>query len=292
MQMHIVEQHIIGKEGPERCEDGMVLSDNFAAVVDGSTNKSHVRFHPAMSNGQFCMTMVKAYIGKMAAATDSALFCQGITRNIRAEYEKAGADMALLSTTPTERMAASAAVYSKARQEIWLIGDCQCLVDGVLYDNPKPYEEEIAEMRSAYIRLQIKQGVRQEAFQEHDTGRDFILPVLIDSCRFQNQTFSVIDGFDIPLSKVRVIDVSNASQLVLATDGYPELRPTLAESEEALAQQLADDPLCIYHHKATKGMMRGRVSFDDRCYLRIMIEPTYRDKSAMEKGESERLTQA
>ena len=58
--MHIIEQHIIGKEGPERCEDGMVLSDNFAAVVDGSTNKSHVRFHPAMSNGQYCMTMVKA----------------------------------------------------------------------------------------------------------------------------------------------------------------------------------------------------------------------------------------
>ena len=268
----IIEQTIIGKAGPLRCEDGAVATNDFVAVVDGSTNKSSMRMHPDMSNGQYCMTLVKEHISRMPAETDCTTFCQDVTRVVRTVYERAGTDMNLLTATPTERMAASTAVYSRARQEVWLVGDCQCMIDGVLYDNPKPYEEMIAKMRSAYIRLQLSQGRHVEDFQEHDAGRDFILPVLIDSCRWQNQTFAVIDGFDIPLDRVRVIDVSGARQLVLATDGYPELLPTLADSEAALARQLADDPLCIYRHKATKGMMRGRLSFDDRCYIRMVAE--------------------
>ena len=270
--MNIIEQCTIGKERPELCEDGMVQTAHFMAVIDGSTNKSHKHYHPAMSNGRYCMTLVKDEIERMVVSTDCATFCRTVTQTIKTVYELTGADMELLRTTPTERMAASAAIYSKQRQEVWLVGDCQCLVDGVLYDNPKPYEADIAEMRSAYIRLQLKQGRCVEDFQTHDDGRDLILPVLVDSCRFQNRTFAVIDGFDIPLPHVRIIDVRGAHQLVLATDGYPELLPTLAASEEALARQLADDPLCIRRHKATKGMMRGRVSFDDRCYLRFTVE--------------------
>ena len=95
------------------------------------------------------------------------------------------------------------------------------------------------------------------------------MPVLATSCRYQNATFSVIDGFPIPTDKVRVIDVSNATEIVLATDGYPFLHPTLSESEEALARLLSEDPLCISQFKATKGLMRGNQSFDDRTYIRF-----------------------
>ena len=169
-------------------------------------------------------------------------------------------------------MAASAAIYSPARREVWLVGDCQCLVDEQFYDNPKPYEEPVAEMRAAYIRLQLMQGRPTSDFQKHDEGRDFVLPVLIDSCRYQNKTFSVIDGFSIPASKIRIIDVSQAREIVLATDGYPLLRPTLADSEHELAQLLAEDPLCIHRFKATKGLMQGNKSFDDRSYLRLLTQ--------------------
>ena len=54
-----------------------------------------------------------------------------------------------------------------------------------------------------------------------------------------------------------------------SSDGYPFLKGTLHESEEALVCQLRDDPLCIRSFKATKGLMLGNVSFDDRCYLRF-----------------------
>ena len=270
--MTILEQCTIGKAGQEKCEDAVVVNDRFAAVIDGSTSKSHQRFNPDMSNGRLCMTLVRQLLNTMPADTPSERFCQDITANVRAVYLQAAADMEQLTNHPTERMAARAAIYSPARREVWLVGDCQCLVDEQFYDNPKPYEEPVAEMRAAYIRLQLMQGRPTSDFQKHDEGRDFVLPVLIDSCRYQNKTFSVIDGFSIPASKIRIIDVSQAREIVLATDGYPFLRSTLAESEHELAQLLAEDPLCIHRFKATKGLMQGNKSFDDRSYLRLLTQ--------------------
>ncbi len=267
--MTIIEQSIIGKADAGHCEDGLVMSDAFVAVVDGSTSKSSLQFHPTMSNGQYCMRIVADFIRSMAANNRCSDFCQGVTSQVRSVYETSGADMDLLSRNPKERMAASVAIYNRERQEIWLVGDCQCMVDGQFFDNPKPYESLIADMRGAYIRMQLQKGRAISDFQSHDNGRDYILPVLATSCRYQNATFSVIDGFPIPTDKVRVIDVSNATEIVLATDGYPFLHPTLSESEEALARLLSEDPLCISQFKATKGLMRGNQSFDDRTYIRF-----------------------
>ena len=267
--MTIIEQSIIGKQGAEHCEDGLVVNDAFVAVVDGSTSKSRQQYCAEMSNGQYCMSKVVEYILSMATDSSCQEFCQGITSFIRSFYGESEADMEQLRRHPTERMAASAAVYSIKRQEIWLVGDCQCMVDGRLYDNPKPYEELIAEMRGAYIRQQLRKGRPLSSFQVHDDGREYILPVLTTSCRYQNVTYPVIDGFPIPFEKVRVTDVSGATEIVLASDGYPVLYPTLSESEQALARQLSEDPLCICRFKATKGLMRGNLSFDDRTYIRF-----------------------
>lgn len=55
----------------------------------------------------------------------------------------------------------------------------------------------------------------------------------------------------------------------MASDGYPFLKPTLAESEEALAHLLAYDPQCTHEFIATKGIVVGNKSFDDRTYIRF-----------------------
>lgn len=38
--MIIIEQSIIGKKCQEACEDGLVVTDEFIAVIDGSTSKT------------------------------------------------------------------------------------------------------------------------------------------------------------------------------------------------------------------------------------------------------------
>ena len=55
--------------------------------------------------------------------------------------------------------------------------------------------------------------------------------------------YTVIDGFPIPLDKVKTYKTSDAQTLILATDGYPQLFPTLVATESHLQECLHDDPL-------------------------------------------------
>ena len=289
--MDIIESSIIGKKSPEACEDGMVITDDFIAVIDGSTSKTPKHLNPDMKNGKYAMMLISEYIReelKADASVDD--FCQGVTAYIYNKvYEKLGVEERL-KEHPEERLTASAILYSRTRNEVWMVGDCQAIIDGKLYENGKPYEEKIARKR---VEL-IEQGLSPAE------ARKQIEPLLIEAMLSgQNQTYTVIDGFPIYREGVKVVSVSDScsvqdsvsasdsvpcsdsvsasgtisvssSEIVLASDGYPFLEPTLAASEAALAEQIANDPQNIHSFIATKGIVEGNKSFDDRTYIRFV----------------------
>ena len=267
--MKIIESSIIGKKSPEACEDGMVVTDDFIAVIDGSTSKTPKHLNPDMKNGRYAMMLISYIYNKV--------------------YEKLGVEERL-KEHPEERLTASAILYSRTRNEVWMVGDCQAIIDGKLYENGKPYEQEIARKR---VEL-IEQGLSPAE------ARKQIEPLLIKAMLSgQNQTYTVIDGFPIYREGVKVVSVSasssvqdsvpasdsvpcsdsasasdtipsSSSEIVLASDGYPFLKPTLAASEAALAEQIANDPQNIHSFIATKGIVEGNKSFDDRTYIRFV----------------------
>ena len=292
-KMKIIESSIIGKKSPEACEDGMVVTDDFIAVIDGSTSKTPKHLNPDMKNGRYAMMLISEYIQeelKADASVDD--FCQGVTAYIYNKvYEKLGVEDRL-KEHPEERLTASAILYSRTRNEVWMVGDCQAIIDRKLYENGKPYEQEIARKR---VEL-IEQGLSPAE------ARKQIEPLLIKAMLSgQNQTYTVIDGFPIYREGVKVASVSDSSsvqdsvpasdsvpcsdsvsasgtisvsssEIVLASDGYPFLKPTLAASEAALAEQIANDPQNIHSFIATKGIVEGNKSFDDRTYIRFSVE--------------------
>ena len=295
--MKIIESSIIGKKSPEACEDGMVVTDDFIAVIDGSTSKTPKHLNPDMKNGRYAMMLISEYIReelKADASVDD--FCQGVTAFIYNKvYEKLGVEE-LLKEHPEERLTASAILYSRTRNEVWMVGDCQAIISGKLYENGKPYEEKIARKR---VEL-IEQGLSPAE------ARKQIEPLLIEAMLSgQNQTYTVIDGFPVYREGVKVVSLSDSSsvqdsvsssdscsvqdpvscsgsasasdtipssssEIVLASDGYPFLKPTLAASEAALAEQIANDPQNIHSFIATKGIVEGNKSFDDRTYIRFV----------------------
>ena len=281
--MDIIESSIIGKKSPEACEDGMVVTDDFIAVIDGSTSKTPKHLNPDMKNGRYAMMLISEYIReelKADASVDD--FCQGVTAYIYNKvYEKLGVEE-LLKEHPEERLTASAILYSRTRNEVWMVGDCQAIIAGKLYENGKPYEQEIARKR---VEL-IEQGLSPAE------ARKQIEPLLIEAMLSgQNQTYTVIDGFPIYREGVKVValktkpvsssietyfqeqtkPVSSPNEVVLASDGYPFLKPTLAASEAALVHLIAHDPQCIHDFIATKGLVAGNKSFDDRTYIRFRV---------------------
>ena len=289
--MKIIESSIIGKKSPEACEDGMVVTDDFIAVIDGSTSKTPKHLNPDMKNGRYAMMLISEYIQEELKADASVdEFCQGVTAYIYNKvYEKLGVEERL-KKHPEERLTASAILYSRTRNEVWMVGDCQAIIAGKLYENGKPYEEKIARKR---VEL-IAQGLSPAE------ARKLIEPLLIEAMLSgQNQTYTVIDGFPIYREGVKVVSVSasssvqdsvpasdsvpcsdsasasdtipsSSSEIVLASDGYPFLKPTLAASEAALAEQIANDPQNIRSFIATKGIVEGNKSFDDRTYIRFV----------------------
>ena len=291
--MKIIESSIIGKKSPEACEDGMVVTDDFIAVIDGSTSKTPKHLNSDMKNGRYAMMLISEYIReelKADASVDD--FCQGVTAYIYNKvYEKLGVEERL-KEHPEERLTASAILYSRTKNEVWMVGDCQAIIAGKLYENGKPYEEKIARKR---VEL-IAQGLSPAE------ARKQIEPLLIEAMLSgQNQTYTVIDGFPIYREGVKVVSVSDSSsvqdsvpasdsvpcsdsvsasgtipssssEIVLASDGYPFLKPTLAASEAALAEQIANDPQNIHSFIATKGIVEGNKSFDDRTYIRFSPE--------------------
>lgn len=289
--MKIIESSIIGKKSPEACEDGMVVTDDFIAVIDGSTSKTPKHLNPDMKNGRYAMMLISEYIQEELKADASVdEFCQGVTAYIYNKvYEKLGVEERL-KKHPEERLTASAILYSRTRNEVWMVGDCQAIIAGKLYENGKPYEEKIARKR---VEL-IAQGLSPAETRKQ------IEPLLIEAMLSgQNQTYTVIDGFPIYREGVKVVSVSasssvqdsvpasdsvpcsdsasasdtipsSSSEIVLASDGYPFLKPTLAASEAALAEQIANDPQNIRSFIATKGIVEGNKSFDDRTYIRFV----------------------
>lgn len=295
--MKIIESSIIGKKSQEACEDGMLVTDDFIVVIDGSTSKTPKHLNPDMKNGRYAMMLISEYIQEELKADASVdEFCQGVTAYIYNKvYEKLGVKERL-KEHPEERLTASAILYSRIRNEVWMVGDCQAIIAGKLYENGKPYEEKIARKR---VEL-IEQGLSPA------DARKQIEPLLIKAMLSgQNQTYTVIDGFPIYREGVKVVSVSDfcsvqnsvsssdscsvqdtvscsdsvsasdtipssSSEIVLASDGYPFLKPTLAASEAALAEQIANDPQNIHSFIATKGIVEGNKSFDDRTYIRFV----------------------
>ena len=231
-----------------------------------------MRINPDMSNGRYCMKVVSEFVLTMPQKITLNEFCKDITVCIDSKYENFGISKSLLIDHPEDRMTASAIIYSAYWKQIWMVGDCQCLVNGTIHENPKPQEGRIAEKRSSFLRKEIARGTSVKQMQKHDLGRDHIIEDLVSCLTEQNIEYPVIDGFLIPTDKVKTIDVSKIrGEIVLASDGFPFLKPTLRESEDALRQQLDNDPLCIETFKATKGLMEGNRSFDDRSYIRFKI---------------------
>lgn len=252
-------------------EDGMVITDNFIAVIDGSTSKSSKRYSFWYSNGAYCMRIISRYLKHAPKNLTFEQFAKGVTLAVRKHYKNS--DMEHLATHPEDRLTASVIVYSRLQRQIWMIGDCQCLINEEYYDNPKPMETVIADNRSKVAQRLLSEGVTTiDNLQTEDVSRREIIPLLIESMKEQNRSYSVVDGFPIPMAHTRVITLDfRPWTIVLATDGYPFLKPTLEESETMLAQQLVQDPLNITAYKATKGLIKGNNSFDDRTYIRFTI---------------------
>lgn len=268
--MKLIESFLKGKRpDPDRCEDGWVVTPDFAAVVDGSTSKvagGHGGLTAMRLVTEAIRTLSPAVRADEAVRQLTAVLATGLTPRAQVEAQY--------------RPTCSAVIYSVARREVWMVGDCQCRFGGQTVTHPKLVDDVLTTVRcnvTAYLLRQRGHSVAE--LLRDDPGRSLILDALREQTNFQNDPnphnpfrYPVLDGTPVDPALVPVIPLpADTEELILASDGYPVLCDTLAATETELARLLTEDPLCISLNRATKCLRPGQASFDDRCYLRLSI---------------------
>ncbi|MBT1174175.1 hypothetical protein JS530_01370 [Bifidobacterium sp. LC6] len=277
--MRIIEQFCQGKRLDQSLnEDGLIVTDGFAAVVDGVTSKSirHL-WHP--SSGVAAKNHVLETIAGLSVTSTMREVQQAIDAQFQQAYRECGS-YDILVHEPIERLQANAVIYSVHRREIWLFGDCQVMVNGQQTPTVKRVDELLGELR-AFTTLALRRQQSSanstessSATDSTDPARDMILPFLRLQSQFANARgpygYFVFDGFTDLTYPIRTVTVSSGDEVVLASDGYPVLQPTLTASGRELQRLKREDPELISEYRSTKGFVEGYDSFDDRTYVRFI----------------------
>jgi len=275
--MEIIEHFILGKAGlPDLCEDGLVATDSLIAVIDGVTAKGHRKWNGA-SSGFFA----KELLCRELKAYGTALSGEKLLCDLSLSLSSAAASAGGCAAPDLPR--ASIIVYSPAVGKIWSYGDCQCMINGVPHSHVKRIDTLLSEKRAAVIgQCILEKGLEltMHLLQAHDFARDEILDELRQQSDYENRHvyvegrdlgYPVINGSPIVPDMIAEYSVLPGDEVILASDGYPFLMPTLAQSEQELSRLMLDDPQCYKEYKSAKGLMAGNLSFDDRTYIRFRV---------------------
>lgn len=225
-------------------------------------------------------------IGGMPADASMRQMQRAVDECFQARYRSHEAGIRVFADEPVERLQVNAVVYSARRHEAWLFGDCQIMVNGVQTPTTKDVDVLLGDLR-AFTVLALREmqdgtpdvpisgsfGAPASDASPKDPSRAMILPFLRLQSQFANKRgpfgYFVFDGFTDMTYPIRTVPVSPGDEVVLASDGYPLLRPTLDESERELQRLRSEDPDLIDRYRSTKGF-QGRATFDDLTYLRFI----------------------
>lgn len=303
--MRILEQRTLGKRADARLnEDGLYIGEitpgvgnsagkdgiragnnGFVAVVDGVTSKSTADLW-SPSPGVVAKDTILEALCTAPDDTDMRGMQRLIDGALCAQYRKIAAGQGSATVYflnhPNDRLQANAVIYSEALHEIWLFGDCQVMVNGRTIPTTKRVDLLLGELRSfAWQALELQRSQQTgpgkrgaDGAASPDPARDLIMPFLRLQSQFANRRgeygYFVFDGFTDPEYPIRTISVRLGDEVVLASDGYPKLCATLAESERELERLRREDPHLVREFRTTKGFTPGLESFDDRTYIRLV----------------------
>lgn len=294
--MRVIESFIRGKYADQSlCEDGIVIGAGIIAVIDGVTSRGKLRWRGG-TGGRFAKDVLCAYImeheDELVHLT--AVECMRTLNCILAEKREEAHPG---SIAITEYPRACVILYNSKAREVWRYGDCQCMIGGKPHCEGKEADRLLSELRSFIIwsgireRQEAENGRSENRPASHvqggcenelplvenravDEGREAILPLIEKQLWFENKPgpfgYPVLNGRNFAEEMVSVWPVPDGAEVILATDGYPRLCATLAESEERLRKIIEEDPLCIGVNAGTKGIMEGMESFDDRAFVRAV----------------------
>lgn len=269
--MHLIEKFIQGKAlDPSLCEDAIVLTDDFAVVIDGASDKTGVRYD-GLLGGRFAAQSVARTFASLPADATMCAAVALISNRLATELSQQGRS----SSAPPP--VAVFVAYSRHRQEVWRLGDGSWRNEQDTFRGTKKIDEITTQARVALVKSLLAEGKSVEDLRVVDPGWEMVLPLLRRQYHFKNMStedplaYGVIDGNPVPARFCEQWKIHSGGEIILSSDGYPCLFKSLSETEDYLHHCLQMDPLCIHAHPSVHRWIPGNHSFDDRAYLRLKV---------------------
>ena len=167
--MKIIEHFICGKYNkPDICEDGIVIGNNLIAVIDGVTCKGK-RLWENMSSGCFAKMILQKYLRKDIANQNAEELLENLDIILNTKLREQKDDVKI-----EDYPRASIIIYNNIYKEIWSYGDCQCSINGKVYDHTKKIDILNSELRAFFIEFELLKGKTVEDIRLNDIGREKI----------------------------------------------------------------------------------------------------------------------
>jgi hypothetical protein len=271
--MNVIEQFTLSKTGDNsQNEDNIITTPDYFGVLDGATSYAGFKMK-GLPNGRFASQTLGDAIKGLPADIGAVDAVRSLTKTFRTVVEKAaqeeGIDLSKAESWPFSAML----LYSRARQEVWRLGDSLFSIDGTVNQPSFPQEDIWIAMRQVAVAAETARGVTLQQMLDKDPAAEAMKAVVVQSASLTNYEgpygFGMVNGSHVPEKFIEVFPAKNAKEIIFASDGYVALFNTLAQTEAHIQKTLSEDPLMIRDYPQVKGRKTGWVSYDDRSYLRF-----------------------
>jgi len=256
-----------GVDSDPRCEDVAVVTEHFAAVLDGATDPNGPRYG-VVSGGRLAAVAAAAAIAELAPDVDAHTAVEQISAAVDAAIRAHVPDGAV-----THRPMTQMVMYSVARRQIWRVGDAHFALDGVPDYGETEKDRVTCAIHKAWTDALLRTGHSVDEIRATDPGFTAMFPLFALEGAWVNRpgsrfSFGTINGEPVPGEYIEVVDASGAAVVTLASDGYLDVSGDLDAAEHLLAGTLESDPL-LQNTGTNRVWKAGFASFDDRAWVRF-----------------------
>ena len=157
-----------------RNDDEIYIGENFAAVVDGVSNKSLIIMDgKKIRIADIIIDAIKRLDRQSAPEYAKRFNLEEFTRSINIFIRRYCKEHNISLKQHT--LEATAAIYSKFHNQIWLVGDCRAVYDGQVLEHELKADELYQEMRLYVIRTLLHNGYTKEEIFENDISKEIII---------------------------------------------------------------------------------------------------------------------